>query len=322
MKISRNANTDWSTINLEIVFINYIYLANEYIVNHRQLHFAKVLAETQSFVQTASICHSTQPTVSNAIARLESELGSKLFDRTTRMVEVTAFGAYLLPWIEATLNSRQELQSAAKSYHNPELSILRIGLSPLVDTGYLNQQLAPFRKANPATELFFKECFMDDLPARLQRQQLDIALVPRCSVEAYDNKLEAYVEPLVFIPQVVHQNSVQPETISLSEVATHPIILTGGQCGLNTTIKALFHDQGMQLNSYRGQAMSYRIIEEWSELGIGAGLLPQRKVSANMAKIIPVTSDDGDVVEIQYFWVWKNVENNASCLYDFINFLH
>jgi len=291
-------------------------------MNHKQLYFAKVLADTQSFVRTADICHSTQPTVSNAIARLETELGGKLFERTTRMVEVTAFGAYLLPWIESALNSRQELQSAAKSFYNPELSILRIGLSPLIDTGYLDQRLATFREANPKTEIFFKECFMDDLPQRVKRQQLDIALVPKCSVEAYDHRLAAYAEPLLFVPQVVHQNDVYPKTIPLSQVASHPIILTGGQCGLNTTIRALFDEQGMKLNSYRGQAMSYRIIEEWSELGIGAGLLPQRKVSAHLANLIPVTNDHGTVAEIQYFWVWKSVTGNAGPLPVFLEFLH
>jgi len=290
-------------------------------MNYKQLYFAKVLADTRSFVRTASICHSTQPTISNAIARLESELGSKLFDRTTRRVEITAFGNYLLPWIESTLNSRDELQSAAKMYHNPEQSILRIGLSPLVDTKYLDQQLAPFRKANPNTDIFFKECFLDDLPERIRRRQLDIAMVPGCSVEEYDNRLAAYVEPLVFIPQVINQNEVQSKTMPLSQVASHPIILTGGQCGLNATIKALFDDQGMALNSYRGQAMSYRIIEEWSELGIGAGLLPQRKVSAHLANIIPVTNNDGDVAKIHYFWVWKHGEDSTGCLDEFIDFL-
>ena len=290
-------------------------------MNYKQLWFAKVLADTQSFVRTADICHSTQPTVSNAIARLESELGSKLFIRTTRMVEVTSFGAYLLPWIESTLGSRQELLSAAESYHNSDSSFLRIGLSPLVDMGYLNLQLSSFREANPKTELFFKECFMDDLPDRIKRGQLDIALVPACSVEDYDNRLVAYSEPLVFIPQVIHENDVLPEAISLSEVATHSIILTGGHCGLNTTIKALFDNHGMELNSYRGQALSYRIIEEWSELGIGAGLLPQRKASKRTANIIPITNDDGNVIEIKYFWVWKSVEESSGCLRELIDYL-
>lgn len=290
-------------------------------MNFKQLYFAKVLAETQSFVQTARICHSTQPTVSNAIARLENELGSKLFKRTTRIVELTSFGAYLLPWIESTLDSRQELESAAESYHKPELSILRIGMSPLVDSGYLSQRLAPFRESYSGIDIFFKECFMDDLPERIHRDQLDIALVPGCSVAEYDNCLRAYSEPLVFIPQVIHQSDRQLESINLSEVAAHTIILTGGQCGLNTTVKTLFDEHGLELKAYRGQALSYGIIEEWAELGIGAGLLPQRKVSAHLSHIIPVKNDDGDVVEIEYFWVWRNVEGSTGCLDDFLDFL-
>lgn len=290
-------------------------------MNFKQFYFAKVLAETQSFVQTASICHSTQPTVSNAIARLEDELGNKLFERTTRIVELTSFGIYLLPWIESTLTSRQELESAAESYHKPELSILRIGMSPLVDTGYLNLRLAPFRESCSGVDIFFKECFMDDLPERIRRDQLDIALVPGCSVAEFENCLRAYSEPLVFIPQVIHQDERPFESVKLSEVAAHTIILTGGQCGLNTTIRALFDEHGLELKAYRGQALSYGIIEEWSEFGIGAGLLPQRKVSAHRSNVIPITNEDGDTVEIEYFWVWRDVEDSAGCLDEFIKFL-
>ena len=281
-------------------------------MNQKQLYFAKVLADTRSFVKTGDICHATQPTVSNAIARLEAELGGKLFIRTTRRVDVTPFGVYLLPWIESALTSRDELYSAAESYHNPAHHMLRIGLSPLVDTQYLDLQIKPFREAHANTKIFFKECYMDDLPERIRRNQLDIALVPACSVDDYGNKLAAYSEPLVFIPQAKNPNERPPSTISLLSVAEHQIILTGGQCGLNTTIKTLFHDHGLELDSYRGQAMSYRIIEEWAELGIGAGLLPQRKVSTHAPTIIPVTLEDSNLAQVRYFWVWQGSDENET----------
>ncbi|WP_353573394.1 LysR family transcriptional regulator, partial [Candidatus Albibeggiatoa sp. nov. BB20] len=112
-------------------------------MNLKQLLFAQSVAETCSFSQAAEMCHATQPTLSNSISQLEDELGGKLFVRTTRKVDLTVFGEYMLPFIRAVLDDKNELQQAAQAYHNPEHKLLRIGLSPLIDMKLLNHVLIP-----------------------------------------------------------------------------------------------------------------------------------------------------------------------------------
>jgi DNA-binding transcriptional LysR family regulator len=47
-----------------------------------------------------------QPTRLNAIAQLEVEMGGKLFDRTTRSVTLTAFGASMIDEIRGIINAK------------------------------------------------------------------------------------------------------------------------------------------------------------------------------------------------------------------------
>ena len=70
-------------------------------MNLGPLRFAKAAAEERSFSKAAEKCNVTQPTLSNGIALLEEEVGGRLFARTTRRVDLTPFGAQLLPLIEA-----------------------------------------------------------------------------------------------------------------------------------------------------------------------------------------------------------------------------
>ena len=83
----------------------------------RQLQFVQAVVEHGSFSRAAELCHATQPTLSNAIAQLETELGGKLFTRTTRRVDLTPFGAYLMPDLTAVLEARDEMRTAEGLIH-------------------------------------------------------------------------------------------------------------------------------------------------------------------------------------------------------------
>ena len=78
-------------------------------MNLSQLRFANALARSGSFTAAAAECFVTQPTLSNGIAQLESELGERLFLRTTRKVTLTPFGTHLMPSIAEVLRAQAGL---------------------------------------------------------------------------------------------------------------------------------------------------------------------------------------------------------------------
>jgi LysR family carnitine catabolism transcriptional activator len=83
--------------------------------NAREFEVFLSLAETLSFRRTAEQVHLSQPAVSGLIARLEESLGVRLFDRTTRSVQLTAAGQVLLQ--QAGL-LRQQSEDAVRAVRN------------------------------------------------------------------------------------------------------------------------------------------------------------------------------------------------------------
>ena len=290
-------------------------------MNLKHLLFAQSVAETHSFSEAAEICYVTQPTLSNAISQLENELGGKLFIRTTKKVDVTAFGEYILPFIRTVLDDRNELEKAAHAYHNPEHQLLRIGLSPLIDMRLVVQVLEPYQQKHPKISIFFKECLLDDLERRLIKEQIDFAVIPKnLKVE----KLFAsffYEEPLYYMPQEINLYESKHSQYKINELPDAQIILTGGGCGLNGSLEAIFQRENSELKVYPGQALSYKVIEEWASLGIGAGILPKAKISLDNKTAGLLLLSNGKPATLSYEWVWSNSALARKDISEFIGYL-
>ena len=287
----------------------------------RQLQFAVAVAETKSFSHAAEICHATQPTLSNAISKLEEELGGRLFVRTTRSVELTPFGAYLQPYLQAVLDAQIEMEKAAQAFHNPEHKLLRIGFSPLVNVKLLDRVLAPYRQRHPDINIFFKECLIDDLSQRLNGGMIDVAIVPQVMAGTDFEHLVFYRDNLFYLPMADDPNSPFVGQMPIQDLPDTPVILTGGGCGLNGALTELFERQGMQLPTYTGQALTYQVIEEWSELGIGAGILPEAKLTLAKARALPLLLADGRPAAFSFEWLWKPAGRPPAHIADFVKFV-
>src|SRR3954465_4907075 len=86
-------------------------------VELQQMRYVVAIAETSSFTRPAERCLVVQSALSHQIARLERELGAKLFDRTSRRVRLTPAGEAFLPAARQALaaagRARAEVAAAA-----------------------------------------------------------------------------------------------------------------------------------------------------------------------------------------------------------------
>lgn len=90
----------------------------------------------------------------------------------------------------------------------------------------------------------------------------------------------------------------------LEELDDRPLILVPDSCGLSMFTRSLFADNGLRLTQYPGEASSYRVLEEWSRLGLGAAVIPQSRLSSPDAPHRPLREADSGV-EIFYEMVWN-----------------
>src|SRR5215475_12028291 len=84
-----------------------------------QLRCASLVAEHASFSEAGRRCGMSQPSVSASVSELEAALGARLFRRTTRRVELTAFGRALLPRISGILSDTENLSREARAVLEP-----------------------------------------------------------------------------------------------------------------------------------------------------------------------------------------------------------
>ena len=134
-------------------------------VTTRQLRAFRLVAQHHNFTRAAEALFITPSGLSVQIKELESRVGFRLFDRTTRHVELTAHGKELLAVIQRNL---EELDAAianigrsAQQSHQ-EISL---GTTPLVAANILPPAMREFRKLRPDVKI---ELFDADLPTLIK----------------------------------------------------------------------------------------------------------------------------------------------------------
>src|SRR6476661_1901298 len=216
-------------------------------MNLNQLRFVQAVAEDRSFSRAAERCHISQPSLSTAVAQLEHELGGRLFERTTRQVGLTPFGAHLLPLITGVLDAQLEIRQAARSWQRPTHRIIRIGFSPAVNLQPIHLALAAYHRDHADTEIVLKECLAEDLRQRLAAGSIDLALVVRL-----DGKLRDAVmlqeEPLVLLPRHARPEE-QGGSVALKALGGETFVFTRG-CGLADAVRDLFRRARVGIQEY------------------------------------------------------------------------
>jgi DNA-binding transcriptional LysR family regulator len=83
-------------------------------VTVRQLRAFLVVAETRNFTRAAMVLHVAQPVISGLIRELEEELGFRLFDRTSRRVDLTDAATEFLTDARRFLDDLEQMMHRAR----------------------------------------------------------------------------------------------------------------------------------------------------------------------------------------------------------------
>ena len=111
------------------------------------------VVETGNFVRAAEALGLTQPAVSRAIARLETRLGVRLLDRTTRSVSLTDEGRQFYERVMPLLADMEEAASLVAGASHAVRGRLRVNIDPYFSRLLLAQHYHAFLETYPEMEL-------------------------------------------------------------------------------------------------------------------------------------------------------------------------
>lgn len=142
-----------------------------------QLRAFLVVAEELHFGRAAERLHMAQPPLSRTIKQLERELGTTLFDRNTRRVELTASGRALLGPAAEVLDAMRRAEAAVRSAASGDSGVVRIAFAG-VSTHRLVARLArAVRSRLPGIRLeLSSQQFAQPALRKLQQGETDLAL--------------------------------------------------------------------------------------------------------------------------------------------------
>jgi DNA-binding transcriptional LysR family regulator len=142
-----------------------------------QLKAFLAVAQELHFGRAAQRLHMAQPPLSRIIKQLESELGSRLLDRNTRSVKLTASGQALIAPATEVLEALRRAEEAVRSTENGEAGLVRIAFAG-VSTHQLVGKLARRVKSNrPGIQLeLSSQNFAQPAMKKLVQGETDIAL--------------------------------------------------------------------------------------------------------------------------------------------------
>jgi DNA-binding transcriptional LysR family regulator len=148
-------------------------------VDIRQIELFIVAAEEQHFTRAARRANIVQSGLSVAIRALEEELGTLLFVRTTRRVELSEAGRIFLPEARRIIQATRAARDAVAAVKGGLAGRLSIGtipsLHPFLDLPLLLQE---FRKRHPKVEIALREENLEQIVESLRRSRLDLAFMP------------------------------------------------------------------------------------------------------------------------------------------------
>lgn len=146
-------------------------------MNLRRIRHFVVLAETLNFRRAAEQLHMAQPPLTVSIQKLEAELGTRLFDRGSTGVSLTATGRTLLVEARKLLFHGSQLGAIARSAVEGTGGTLHVGFVGTTTYGMLQKVVPSFRAEYPGVELVLHEATSVVILQQLEDHGLDIGLV-------------------------------------------------------------------------------------------------------------------------------------------------
>ena len=135
------------------------------------------IAEEQSFTRAAQRCFVVQSALSRQIKSLESELGVRLFARTSRKVEVTPAWEAFVKQARLCLQAAERAKASAAAAHGQIRGSLTIGVIPTVTAVDIAAVLGAFRRSYPEVGVHVRTGGSDEFLRRIAAGELDVGFL-------------------------------------------------------------------------------------------------------------------------------------------------
>lgn len=166
----------------------------------KSLKYFIEVVNTMNFTRAAKSCGVSQATVSQAIARMEKEMGAVLLKRTNRSVHLTQAGYHYYKWAKATWQSYEKLIKQFEEIQRGEFGVLKMGMTNSYDGLYMRKLLKERCQHIKDIQIEMHIMKMTEMMQALHNREIDTFFSPPFD---YADRKDLLIEPVETFPMVL-----------------------------------------------------------------------------------------------------------------------
>ena len=146
------------------------------MINFKHLHYFWVAAKQGGIVRASENLHITPQTVSGQISLLEAQLGTPLFTKVGRNLDLTDTGRVVLSYADEIFSLGDELEESVRNSPADRPQLFRVGVADVVPKSIAYRLLAPAMGMAEPIRFDCKENSLESLLAELALHRLDLII--------------------------------------------------------------------------------------------------------------------------------------------------
>lgn len=241
----------------------------------RQLRYFEALAHHRHFGRAAEASSISQPALSVQIKELEQSVGSQLFERTARLVQLTSFGEAFLERVRAILRNVEELDDFARAARGQLTGRFRLGVIPTIAPYLLPKLIGELQDSHPGLDLHVRETMTPRLVQELMLGQLDTAIVALPVSEPTLMEMPLFSENFVLVRPLGDAKRPVPDPAALRDMRL--LLLEEGHCFRDQTLNFCNAPSAMPRDGLDGSSLSTLV--QMVGAGIGVTLIPEMAIN-------------------------------------------
>lgn len=211
----------------------------------RHLRYFVAVADARNFTRAAEHLHVTQPTLSHQIKQLEQLIGTVLFERGGRDVDLTDAGRLFKPYCERILKEIESSTLAISELGGLMRGTLRMAVFHSFSHSMLPPILAEFALRYPGVHVTARLVPRADMERDLINGELDFAV----AYVADDNDQivaeSLFDEELVLVVGSKHSHA-ERKSMPMRELAALPLVLLTPEFGARQFVDRFFADAALK----------------------------------------------------------------------------
>ena len=231
------------------------------------------VAQERSFSRAAAKVHRTQPAVSQAVRRLEVDLGEQLFDRSSKTGTLTDAGRVLENYGQRLVRLAEEAESAMRELRDLRRGRVLIGANEsAVHT--LLPLIGRFRHGFPDISIDVRRVPARQIAVEVQQGSLDFGALTFHPLEEGLLEVPVGSDELVLLVSPSHALASRRQ-VTMAELAEYPVVAHNDPSPARERVLRLFEEHRITLNMVIALP-SLDGIKRAVELDLGVALLPRR----------------------------------------------